>query len=70
MKNVVSNLTAPFNFLLLCIVGINGFLSLFQLMLIELGFQHLHGPCFVLVLGPFVLTLHHNIGRQVGNSNR
>ena len=36
---------------------------------IQFGFQHLHRLIFIHVLGTFILTLYHNTGRQVSNTN-
>ncbi len=68
MQNVRTDLISPGDITLAVFLGIQFLLLLFQLHIINSGFQHLHGLFFILMLGAFVLALNNGVGRNMGDS--
>ena len=70
MEHIRADLRPPGDVSLLPGKGAELRLAFLPLTIGELGGQHLHGPVFVLVLAPLVLTRHHDAGREVGDPHR
>ena len=69
LHNVRTDLVAPAD---ICHFSTDTGKLCFRFLLFEklqFGFQHLHGFVLIHMLGTFILTLYHNTGRQVSNTN-
>ena len=69
LEDIGADLAAPGDPFLVTVQVFIGLRLFLATQFIKTGCQHLHGSLLIAMLGSFILALHDNAGRQMGNPN-